>query len=223
MSDINFIEYDKISILSDAFVTSDELNSYFQYIPSTKAISYNIKKELHTAGTTEDPDDYRIPDVTEKLSPRRLFRINPFHTNYSEKLELNKTNTDPDIIFPVAIKEAKIKEIDYSSLGLNQDQIDFMMALQNLKSQKNEEQIDKLNIEEFSSSSDKIISGFFQLYPRYMESITSGMPSSGYNQFFDDTTADAENSFEPLLNDRDRKSTRLNSSHVKRSRMPSSA
>lgn len=73
MSDINFIEYDKISILSDAFITSDELNSYFQYIPSTKAISYNIKKEQHTAGTTEDPDDYKVPDVTEKISPRRLF------------------------------------------------------------------------------------------------------------------------------------------------------
>ena len=55
MSDIDFIEYDKISILSDAFVTSAELNCYFQYLPSSKAISYNIKKELHTAGTTEDP------------------------------------------------------------------------------------------------------------------------------------------------------------------------
>ena len=61
MSDINFIDYDKISIQSDAFVSSAELNCYFQYIPTTKAISYNIKKEQHTAGTTEDPNDYKIP------------------------------------------------------------------------------------------------------------------------------------------------------------------
>ena len=47
MSDFDFIDYDKISNKSDAFITSDELNSYFQYIPSTKATSYNIKKELH--------------------------------------------------------------------------------------------------------------------------------------------------------------------------------
>ena len=103
MSDINFIEYDKISIASDAFVSSAELNCYFQYLPSTKATSFNIKKELHTAGTTEDPNDYKIPDVSERILPRKLFRINPFHSNYTEKLELNKVNTDPDIIFPTKI------------------------------------------------------------------------------------------------------------------------
>jgi hypothetical protein len=202
MSDIDFIEYDKISIQSDAFVTSAELNCYFQYIPSTKAISYNIKKELHTAGTTEDPNDYKIPDVSGKILPRKLYRINPFHTNYSENLELNKVNIDPDIIYPTKIKEYKQKNIDYSSMGLNSDQIEFMMALQNLKSLKLDDSSKKLDIEQFESVDEKVMNGFFQLYPRFMEMLTSGTSLGGFNQFFEDTeSTESLNENETLVND----------------------
>jgi hypothetical protein len=201
MSDINFIEYDKISIQSDAFVSSVELNCYFQYVPSTKAISYNIKKELHTAGTTEDPDDYKIPDVSQKILPRKLYRINPFHSNYSENLELNKINTDPDILYPTKIKEHKEKFIDYSTSGLNSDQIEFMMALQNLKSLKLDNSQKKLDIEQFEAVDEKVMNGFFQLYPRFMEMLTSGV-STGFNQFYDDSeSADSISENETLIND----------------------
>ena len=201
MSDIDFIEYDKISIQSDAFVTSAELNCYFQYIPSTKAISYNIKKELHTAGTTEDPNDYKIPDVSEKILPRKLYRINPFHSNYSENLELNKVNVDPDIIYPTKIKEYKQKNIDYSAMGLNSDQIEFMMALQNLKSLKTDDSIKKLDIEQFEAVDEAVSNGFFQLYPRYMEMLSTGV-SGGLNGFFEDTESiEAINENDTLIND----------------------
>lgn len=202
MTDIDFIDYDKISIQSDAFVTSAELNCYFQYIPSTKAISYNIKKELHTAGTTEDPDDYKIPDVSGKIMPRKLFRINPFHSNYSENLELNKVNIDPDIIYPTKIKEFKQKIIDYSSFGLNSDQIEFMTALQNLKSLKLDDSIKKLDIEQFEAVDERVMNGFFQLYPRFMEMLSSGVSPGGFNQFFEDSgNTDSVNENETLIND----------------------
>jgi hypothetical protein len=201
MPDIDFIEYDKISIQSDAFITSAELNCYFQYIPSTKAISYNIKKELHTAGTTTDPNDYKIPDVSDKILPRKLYRINPFHSNYSENLELNKVNVDPDIIYPTKIKEQKQKNIDYSVLGLNSDQIEFMMALQNLKSLKSDDSIKKLDIEQFEAIDEIVSNGFFQLYPRYMEMLTT-VVSGGFNQFFEDTeSTETINENEALVND----------------------
>ena len=187
MSDIDFIEYDKISILSDAFVTSAELNCYFQYLPSSKAISYNIKKELHTAGTTEDPNDYKIPDVSERILPRKLFRINPFHSNYTEKLELNKVNTDPDIIFPTKIKEHREKVIDYNALGLNEDQIEFMKALQGVRSLKYDETVKTLDIEQFETVDDKVMNGFFQLYPRFMEMLTTGSSVGSFNQFYEDS------------------------------------
>ena len=202
MLDIDFIEYDKISIHSDAFITSAELNCYFQYIPSTKAISYNIKKELHTAGTTEDPDDYKIPDVSSKILPRKLYRINPFHTNYSENLELNKVNTDPDIIYPTQIKERKEKIIDYSSLGLNSDQIEFMQALQSLKSFKTDDSIKQLNIEQFESVDERVMNGFFQLYPRFMEMLSTGVSTGLFNQFYEDTeTSESNNENQALINE----------------------
>ena len=164
MSEINFIDYDKISIQSDAFVTSEDLSCYFQYIPSTKALSYNIKKEKHTAGTTEDPNDYKVPDVKDKLSPKKLYRINPFHKNYAEQLHLHKTNVDPEIIFPTITKEIKEVENDYSDMGLNQDQIDFLLALKNLKNLKVEDVSKKLDIDQFEITEEKLMEGFFQLY-----------------------------------------------------------
>ena len=179
MSEINFIDYDKITIQSDAFVTSEELNCYLQYLPSTKALSYNIKKDKHTAGTTDDPDDYKIPDIRSKLSPKKLYRINPFHKNNAEYLELYKTNVDPEIIFPTETKEVKIVENDYSDMGLNQDQLDFLLALKNLKNLKADDISKKLDLEQFAITDEKLLEGFFQLYPRYMESLVT---SSGLQE-----------------------------------------
>ena len=179
MSEINFIDYDKITIQSDAFVTSEELNCYLQYLPSTKALSYNIKKDKHTAGTTNDPDDYKIPDIRSKLSPKKLYRINPFHKNNAEYLELHKTNVDPEIIFPTETKEVKIVENDYSDMGLNQDQLDFLLALKNLKNLKADDLSKKLDLEQFAITDEKLLEGFFQLYPRYMESLVT---SSGLQE-----------------------------------------
>jgi hypothetical protein len=179
MSELNFIDYDKITIQSDAFVTSEELNCYLQYLPSTKALSYNIKKDKHTAGTTNDPDDYKIPDIRQKLSPKKLYRINPFHKNNAEYLELHKTNIDPEIIFPTETKEVKIVENDYSDMGLNEDQIEFLLALKNLKTLKVDDISKKLDLEQFAITDEKMLEGFFQVYPRYMESLVA---SSGLQE-----------------------------------------
>ena len=193
MSEINFIDYDKITIHSDAFVSSDELNCYFQYIPSTKALSYNIKKDKHTAGTTEDPNDYKIPDVKEKISPKKLYRVNPFHRNFAEYLQLHKTNTDPEIIFPTVVTEVKIVENDYSDMGLNQDQIDFLLALKNLKNLKVEDTSRELNIDKFEITENKLLDGFFQLYPRYMEN--SVVASNSSNLYMEEENAEDTMSF----------------------------
>ncbi len=202
MSEINFIDYDKITNRSDAFVASDELNCYFQYIPSTKALSYNIKKEKHTAGTTDDPDDYKVPDVKDKLSPKKLYRINPFHKNYAEYLELHKTNVDPEILFPVVTKEVKEVETDYSGMGLNDDQIEFLIALKNLKNLKVEDVSKKLDIDQFEITDEKLLQGFFQVYPRFMEQLVSSNNSySGisYEEDVDQETFSSDNSDQSML------------------------
>jgi hypothetical protein len=169
--ELDFISYNKITSKSDAFVISEELNCFVQYLPSTRATSYNIKKEQHTAGTTADFQDYSIPDVSLKISPKRLRRINPFNKNTSESLLLNKFNTDPDIIYPTVVKEIRQKEVDYSHLMLNPDQLEFLKALQNIRNFNVKENDNKLNIEEFSVIDEKIASSSFEIDPRYTELI----------------------------------------------------
>ena len=167
--DLDFVPYDRITSKSDAFVTSEDLNCFVQYLPSTRATSYNIKKEQHTAGTTEDYEDYTVPDVSLKISPKKLRRINPFHKNNSESLLLHKFNTDPEIIYPTVIKEVKTKKVDYSGLMLNPEQLEFLLALQNVRNQSVKENDTKLNIDEFSVIEDRVKSTSFELNSRYSE------------------------------------------------------
>ena len=63
---------------------------------------------------------------------------------------------------------SKIVENDYSDMGLNQDQIDFLLALKNLKNLKVEDTSRELNIDKFEITENKLLDGFFQLYPIYM-------------------------------------------------------
>jgi len=114
--ELDFISYNRITSKSDAFVMCEDLNCFVQYLPSTRVTSHNIKKEQHTAGTTEDFQDYSIPDVALKISPKKLRRINAFHKNNSESLLLNKFNIDPEIIYPTVVKEVITKQVDYSGL-----------------------------------------------------------------------------------------------------------
>ena len=171
--EINFIDYNKVTNTSDAFITCDELNCYVQYLSSTITTAPNIKKDKHTAGTTEDVHDFKIPDVKDKISPKKLKRINPFNKNHNEVVYLNKLRTDPDSIFPVVTKEIKTKEIDFAKAGLNQDQIDFLLALQNLRSGKIENDSKLLDIEQFQACKDKVENNFFDIGARFYESMIS--------------------------------------------------
>lgn len=196
--EINFIDYNKITNNSDAFITNDELNCYVQYLSSTITTAPNIKKDKHTAGTTEDADDFRIPDVKDKISPKKLKRINPFNKNHNEVVYLNKLRTDPDSLFPVVTKEYKVKEIDFSKAGLNQDQIDFLLALQNLRSGKIENDSKLLNIEQFQSCKDKVENNFFDIGARFYESMIS---VSGGIGGFDGEVVEQTRTMDPAVNE----------------------
>lgn len=196
--EINFIDYNKITNNSDAFITNDELNCYVQYLSSTITTAPNIKKDKHTAGTTEDADDFRIPDVKDKISPKKLKRINPFNKNHNEVVYLNKLRTDPDSLFPVVTKEYKVKEIDFSKAGLNQDQIDFLLALQNIRSGKIENDSKLLNIEQFQACKDKVENNFFDIGARFYESMIS---VSGGIGGFDGEVVEQTRTMDPAVNE----------------------
>jgi hypothetical protein len=163
LDEFNFISYNKITNQSDAFITSDELNCYVQYVPSSKALSHKIKKEAHTAGTTNDVNDYKIPDISRQLNPKKLYRINPFHKNSSEFLELNKITTDEEIVFPTFLTDYKEKKKDYSNSGLNDDQIEFLEALEALKRNEFNTRDVRLNIDEFCPVEKRMHDGYFEI------------------------------------------------------------
>lgn len=196
--EINFVDYNKIINTSDAFITCDELNCYVQYLSSTITTAPNIKKDKHTAGTTEDVNDFKIPDVKDKISPKKLKRINPFNKNHNEVVYLNKLRTDPDSIFPVVTKEIKVKEIDFSKAGLNQDQIDFLLALQNLRAGKIENDSKLLDIEQFVACKDKVENNFFDIGARFYESMISiGSGVGG----FDGEVVEQTRTMDPAIDD----------------------
>jgi hypothetical protein len=196
--EINFIDYNKVTNTSDAFITCDELNCYVQYLSSTITTAPNIKKDKHTAGTTEDVHDFKIPDVKDKISPKKLKRINPFNKNHNEVVYLNKLRTDPDSIFPVVTKEIKTKEIDFAKAGLNQDQIDFLLALQNLRSGKIENDSKLLDIEQFQACKDKVENNFFDIGARFYESMIS---IGGAIGGFDEEVVEQTRTMDPAVND----------------------
>lgn len=182
LDEFNFISYNKITNQSDAFITSDELNCYVQYVPSSKVLSHKIKKEAHTAGTTNDVNDYKIPDISRQLNPKKLYRINPFHKNSSEFLELNKITTDENIVFPTFLTDYKEKKKDYSNSGLNDDQIEFLEALEALKRNEFNTRDVRLNIDEFCPVEKRMHDGYFEINARFSEVSTSSIRQSQFSQ-----------------------------------------
>lgn len=182
LDEFNFVNYDKITSQSDAFITSDELNCYVQYVPSSKALSYKIKKEQHTAGTTNDVNDYKLPDISRQLNPKKLYRINPFHKNNSEFLELNKITTDEEIIFPTFLSEYKEKKKDYSNSGLNAEQIEFLEALEALRRNEFNTKDTRLNIDEFCPVDKRMHDGYFEINARFSEITTTGISQPQFTQ-----------------------------------------
>jgi phosphotransferase system HPr-like phosphotransfer protein len=73
--------------------------------------------------------------------------------------------------------------------------------LQSLKSLKADDFEKKLDIDQFQIFEEKATNGFFQLFPRYMEMLSTGV-STGFNQFYDDAdSSDSISENETLINE----------------------
>lgn len=83
------MNYKKISQESDAFVFSDQFIPYFELEISGIYSSSKLELSKYTAGTTEDPNDYSLPNIDNLTLPNKLSRINPFNKNSSIELLLD--------------------------------------------------------------------------------------------------------------------------------------
>ena len=94
---IEWLTYKKINQLSDAFIFSDKFTPFIQVEFSTPVSANILEKEKFTAGSTNDPDDFSLPDRTEKIAPEKLIRINSFNSSVDNSLSSYKYKSQTDI------------------------------------------------------------------------------------------------------------------------------
>jgi hypothetical protein len=108
---INFVNYNKISQESDAFIFSDQFIPYFELEISGNFNADSLDLEKYTAGTTDNPEDYSLSNVDYIVNPRKLSRINPFNKNSKELIyslkdsdeSIKPTISQPDVMSEDAI------------------------------------------------------------------------------------------------------------------------
>lgn len=108
---INFVNYNKISQESDAFIFSDQFIPYFELEISGKFNADSLDLEKYTAGTTDNPEDYSFSNVDYIVNPQKLSRINPFNKNSKELIyslkdsdeSIKLTISQPDVMSEDAI------------------------------------------------------------------------------------------------------------------------
>ena len=85
---IEWVSYNKLSLLSDAFIYSSSLSPFISYKTGTPVSSVGLDNENYTAGSTNDPDDYSLPNIKTITNPEKLSKINPFYNNKINKITL---------------------------------------------------------------------------------------------------------------------------------------
>ena len=121
----SLISYKSISQESDAFIFSEQFVPYFELEINGIFSADNLEFEKYTAGSTDNPEDYKLPDVNNIVLPNKLSKINAFNKNNKESLLIscdnletnNESNIDLDLISEDALlfaqffnnRETKIK------------------------------------------------------------------------------------------------------------------
>ena len=121
----SLISYKSISQESDAFIFSEQFVPYYELEINGIFSADNLEFEKYTAGSTDNPEDYKLPDVNNIVLPNKLSRINAFNKNNKESLLVscdnlesnNESNIDLEFISEDALlfaqffnnRETKIK------------------------------------------------------------------------------------------------------------------
>ena len=85
---IGWVNYNKLSPDSDAFFYSVDFIPLIQYKTGAPVSAEDLENEKYTAGSTNDPDDFSLPDIEPLVKPERLGRINSFYSSNSNKIRL---------------------------------------------------------------------------------------------------------------------------------------
>ena len=173
---IGFVKYSKLSQESDAFFYNEKLSPYFDLEIFGNHSANNLENEDYTAGTTNDPDDYELPDITSTILPNKLLRLNSFNNSSKQKLFALDDFENSEFTFPKI--EEKTEEEKYIETNfMASDAFRFMNLLKNknIKINKNTENnkisisSNKLNIVEIIIDERKLT------LPSVVESTNEGI------------------------------------------------
>ena len=82
-SNINFVNYKSISQESDAFIFSDQFTPFISLEISGIYNSKKLENLKYTAGTTNNPNDFKLPQIDHVVLPNKLMRMNSFSKTYN--------------------------------------------------------------------------------------------------------------------------------------------
>lgn len=106
------MRYVKIAQESDAFFESDQFCPFIRVQLSTHHSNLPLEANFYTAGNTNNPEDYSLPDISDTVSPKKLIRINPFNSNSTDKIntydfDSNEETIQEEVYEPYVNQEAK--------------------------------------------------------------------------------------------------------------------
>ena len=109
---ISFLRYVKIAQESDAFFESEQFCPFIRVQLSTNHSNLPLDANFYTAGNTNNPEDYSLPDISDTVSPKKLIRINPFNSNFTDKIntydfDFNEEIIQEEVYEPFVNEEAK--------------------------------------------------------------------------------------------------------------------
>lgn len=159
-SNIEWFKYNKIFSASDAFIYLEDLVAYLHYQSGTDLSAAELPANFYTAGTTDNPEDYSLPEVKNL---NKLSRINSFNKNSSSSIHSYLEGLDSDSIYP---QQIKVENIDYIEDELiNSDSKIFLEQLKKLQKTKYND-FDKI-LELFKTSDKVLKSSYFDLGSRF--------------------------------------------------------
>lgn len=163
---IEMISYNKISYLSDAFIVLDDLDSYIDLVTNSNYSSGKLPLDKYTAGTTNNPDDYKLPDNEYLVKKRSLSEISAFNSTLKQNILLRSDHHYKDEYQILKDSEEDIPE-NLSNL-YSPDAQDIMRVLeQNFFHLSNSKKYDHSKFELSKNIKEYVI---FELNERYFNS-----------------------------------------------------
>ena len=135
------ISYKSISQESDAFIFSDNFLPYIELEINGIFNSEDLDFNKYTAGTTDNPEDYKLPDISNFVLPNKLIRINAFNKNNKELIIVSNSNVENSVV------------LDFDSSFMSEDALQFAKFFNNKDTKVKRKQSSNKSI--FISESDE--------------------------------------------------------------------